>query len=161
MIGKNLGQRLSNLSVGQKIGLGYVLALGITVSGTIAGFSGGEHYKQKTEDQEEHAREEVELLNHLQSRVLEVRIHQQRLIPVAQYPDKFQDEYAHLLQHEAEIKEIWAEIKAFLVDPHTEAGDLPLTEIPAFLRTYENVPQGYSQELAQRVINLAIKENAI
>jgi two-component system NtrC family sensor kinase len=98
---QSLGQRLSSLRVGQKIGLGYTLALGIAVCGTIAGFGVGDHYQQETQEQEQHVRNEVELLQRLQSRVLQTRTHQQQLIPLAQYPEKFQDGYAHLLKHES------------------------------------------------------------
>src|SRR4028119_1375833 len=101
---QSLGQRLSSLRVGQKIGLGYTLALGIAVCGTIAGFGVGDRYQQETQQQEEHARNEVELLQRLQSRVLQARTHQQQLIPLAQYPEKFQDEYGHLLKHKAETQ---------------------------------------------------------
>lgn len=101
MIRQNLWQHLSSLSVSQKIGLGYALALGIAMSGTMAGFGIGRYYLQQAEKQEEHARNEVELLQRLQSGVLQTRTHQQQLIPLVQYPEKFQDEYAHLLQHKA------------------------------------------------------------
>ncbi|MBD1866880.1 hypothetical protein H6F95_06110 [Cyanobacteria bacterium FACHB-471] len=46
MTKQSLGQKLSSLKVGQKIGLGYALALSVAVSGTIAGFGIGNHYQQ-------------------------------------------------------------------------------------------------------------------
>ncbi len=159
-----LGQRLSSLKVGQKIGLGYALALGIAVSGTIAGFAVGHHYQQQTEEQEEHARNEVELLHRLQSRILQTRTHQQQLIPLAQYPEKFQDEYAHLLKHKAEIQETWAELKAFAATSTALQDQVHQATTPAFLQTYDRVPQRYSQELERRVerirnLNLALASN--
>jgi hypothetical protein len=48
---QSLSQQLSSLRVGQKIGLGYALALGIAVSGTIAGFGIGQHYQQQAAEQ--------------------------------------------------------------------------------------------------------------
>ncbi|MEG4583526.1 ATP-binding protein [Microcoleus sp. MON1_C5] len=148
---QSLGQRLSSLRVGQKIGLGYALALSIAVCGTIAGFGVGRYYQKQAEEQEEHVRNEVELLHRLQSRVLQTRTHQQQLIPLAQYPEKFQDEYAHLLKHKAEIQEIWAELKTFVAKPSTLKYDIDQPRIPAFLQTYDGVPQRYSQELEHRV----------
>jgi signal transduction histidine kinase len=161
MVRQSLGQRLSSLKVGQKIGLGYALALGIAVSGTIAGFGVGHHYQQQAEDSEEHARNEVELLHRLQSRVLQTRTHQQQLIPLAQHPEKFQDEYTHLLKHKAEIQDIWAELKAFVAKSPSLQKHVHETAIPAFLQTYTSVPQRYSQELENRVeqirkLNLAL-----
>jgi len=148
---QSLGQRLSSLRVGQKIGLGYTLALGIAVCGTIAGFGVGDRYQQETQQQEEHVRNEVELLQRLQSRVLQARTHQQQLIPLAQYPEKFQDEYGHLLKHKAEIQKIWAELKVFVGKYHSVEDPVHHATILAFLQTYDRVPQLYSQELERRV----------
>ncbi|RCJ38312.1 histidine kinase [Nostoc minutum NIES-26] len=151
MLRQNLGQWLSAIRVGQKISLGYTLVLGIAVSGTTAGFTVGHHYQQQADKREEHARNEVELLHRLQSRILQTRTHQQQLIPLAQYPEKFQDEYAHLLKHKAEIQEIWAEIKAFITNSSFLQDREHQTTISAFLQTYDRVPQLYSQQIEQRV----------
>ena len=151
MVRQSLGQRLSSLRVGQKIGLGYTLALGIAVCGTIAGFGVGDHYQKETQEQEQHVRNELELLQRLQSRVLQARTHQQQLIPLAQYPEKFQDEYGHLLKHKAEIQKIWAELKAFVAKYHSRQDRVHHRTILAFLQTYDRVPQRYSQELERRV----------
>ena len=147
----SLGQRLSSLRVGQKIGLGYTLALGIAVSGTIAGFGIGDRYQQQTQQREKHARNEVELLHRLQSRVLQARTHQQQLIPLAQYPEKFEAEYAHLLKHEREIQEIWAELKAFVAKSRTLQAAVRPATITDLFQTYDGIPQLYSQELERRV----------
>jgi signal transduction histidine kinase len=148
---QSLGQRLSSLRVGQKIGLGYTLALSIAVCGTIAGFGLGDRYQQETQERQQHARNKVELLHRLQSRVLQTRTHQQQLIPLAQYPAKFQDGYAHLLKHETEIQEIWAELKAFVAKPPTLQAGVRQATITAWLQTYEGVSKLYSQELERRV----------
>ena len=149
MILQSLSQRLSSLSVGQKIGLGYTLALGIAMSGTIAGFVIGHNHQIQAAKQEDYSHKEAELLHRLQARVLQARTHQQQLIPLAKYPDKFQDEYAHLLKHEAEIRDIWAELKVFAAE--APPMDKHLATIPAFLRTYDGVTQRYAQKLVLQV----------
>jgi len=148
---QSLGQRLSSLRVGQKIGLGYTLALSIAVCGTIAGFGVGDHYQQETQERQQHARNKVELLHRLQSRVLQARTHQQQLIPLAPYPEKFEAEYAHLLKHKAEIQEIWAELKAFVAKSPTLQAGMGQATITELFQTYEGIPQLYSQELERRV----------
>jgi signal transduction histidine kinase len=167
---QSFGKRLSSLNVGQKIGLGYAVALGISVSGAIAGFGVGHYYKERAEAREKHASNEVELMHRLQSRVLQTRTHQQQLIPLAQYPDKFQHEYTHLLHHKAEIQSIWMELKAFIAASPTSDAPIPDAQIrhgaiADFLQTYDRVPQTYSQELDQRVqrirnLNLALPNEA-
>lgn len=148
---QSLGKRLSSLRVGQKIGLGYTLALSIAVCGTIAGFGVGDRYQQETQEREKHARNKVELLHRLQSRVLQARTHQQQLIPLVPYPEKFQDEYAHLLKHETEIQAIWAELKAFVAKSRTLQAGVRQATITDLFQTYEGIPQLYSQELERRV----------
>ena len=151
MVRQSLGQRLSSLRVGQKIGLGYTLALSIAVCGTIAGFGVGDRYQQETQQREKHARNKVELLHRLQSRILQARTHQQQLIPLVRYPEKFQDEYAHLLKHETEIQAIWAELKAFVAKSPTLQAGVRHATITELFQTYEGIPQLYSQELERRV----------
>ena len=151
MVRQHLRQWLSSLTVGQKIGLGYALALGIAVSGTIAGFAIGHRYQQQAKRQEDHARNEVELLYRLQSEILQTRTHQQQLIPLVLYPEKFQQEYAHLLKHEAQIQNTWAELEAFFASALTLHDREIQTKTLAFLQTYDRVPQRYSQELKNRV----------
>ncbi|MEG4021612.1 ATP-binding protein [Microcoleus sp. S13C4] len=151
MVHQSLRQRLSSLRVGQKIGLGYTLALSIAVCGTIAGFGVGDRYQQETEEGEQHARNEVELLHRLQSRVLQTRTHQQQLIPLVRDQKKFQHEYAHLLKHETEIHAIWAELKAFVAKSPTLQAAVRHATITALLQTYDDVPKLYSQELERRV----------
>lgn len=150
MMQRSIGN-VSSLRVGQKIGLGYALALGIAVSGTIAGFWIGHQHQQRAGINEEHARNEVELLHRLQSRVLQARTHQQQLIPLAQYPERFQDEYAHLLEHQVEIRDIWAELQTFVAQSSGFTEHSHQTTIPAFLQTYDQIPQRYAQEVKQRV----------
>ncbi|MGL5081090.1 MAG: sensor histidine kinase [Microcoleaceae cyanobacterium] len=147
---QTLKKWLSNLNVGQKIGLGYALSVGIAVSGAIIGIVVGNYYQQQAQQREEWAHEELALLSRLQSGVLQARTHQQQLIPLAQYPDQFQDEYAHILDHEAEIYETLAELNAFITESRQLVGDTP-TQIPAFLQTYNHVPKDYFQEVNQRV----------
>ncbi|MBD2360700.1 HAMP domain-containing protein [Anabaena minutissima FACHB-250] len=139
------------LGIGQRISLGYAITLGIAVSGTVAGFGIGRHYYQQASERKQHTRNEVELLHRLQAGVLQARTHQQQLIPLVKNPESYNEEYAHLLHHQAEIKNHWAELKAFVKIKSKPAGDINLTEIPKFLQTYNDVPQQYFQELEYRI----------
>lgn len=163
MVEYSLWRRLSSLKIGRKIGIGYTIALGVALSGTIAGFSIGFYYQQQAAEKKEHTRKEVELLHRLQSRVLQARTHQQQLIPLVRYPEKFEDEYAHLLKHEAEIRIIWAELKDFAAKTSHLRSQSP-QEIMAFIQTYYLTPPSYIQELNRRVKlirerNLALSTN--
>ncbi len=138
---------LFKINVGRKIGLGYGLALGVAIAGTLIGFSVGSHYQQQASKQEEHTRNEVELLHQLQAEVLQIRTHQQQLIPLSQFPNQFEEEYAHILKHQAEIKVTWQKLKAFLENQPTWIDPVHHEKIPAFMQKYQAIPDSYLKEV--------------
>ena len=147
---------LSHLQVGQKIGLGYAVALGVAVSGTIAGFKLGEHYTQRAIWLKEHTHNEVELLHRLQTGILQTRTHQQQLIPLVQYPEQFEEEYAHILHHRQEIERTWATLETFLQNLPAEFHPVHSAEIPEFVQTHTGAPQAYLAELADLVQQIRV-----
>ncbi|MBM0742665.1 hypothetical protein JOY44_13765 [Phormidium sp. CLA17] len=151
---------LSRLPVGQKIGVGYTLALGIAASGAIAGFSVGNHYQHQAVEQEEHTQEELSLLRRLQTSILQSRTHQQQLIPLAKVPKDFDAEYAHILEHSQEIKQTIPELDRFLKIQSPWANHDHHQKIVDFLQTSQTIPDRYLQELDRlvreiRTLNLA------
>jgi two-component system, NtrC family, sensor kinase len=152
MLKTNLRQWLFHLKVAQKIGLGYTLALGVAVSGTIAGFTVGNRYYQRAFQQQEHTRHEMELLHRLQTSVLQVRTHQQQLIPLAQSPQNFDEEYGHILHvHGGEVKQFWTDLNIFVDTQPSWLGGQHTEEIPSFLKQYEGVTEAYLRELEHLV----------
>ena len=55
------------------------------------------------------------------------------------------------MKHEAEIKEIWAELKAFVAEFLPLQSQAHQETMPTFLQTYDQVPQLYSQEVERQV----------
>jgi signal transduction histidine kinase/HAMP domain-containing protein len=162
MIANLASRQFRGLRVGQKIGLGYALALGIAVLGTITGFAIGQHYDEQTEQSVEHANTELALLYGLQSRALQMRTHQQQLIPLVQDLERFRDEYVQLVQHKAELHFIWGDLKRFVADEMllevAYAEHTHIENIPNFLATYEEVPQRYAHALGHHVKNIRAQE---
>ncbi len=99
---------LNQLKVGEKITLGYVVALGMAIAGTATGITLGNQHQQTALEQQAHAQEEVDLLFALQTSVLQSRTHQQQLIPLSEFPEDFKDEYSHILVHAETIAKFWA-----------------------------------------------------
>ena len=161
---KKLRKWVSRLKVSQKIGLGYALALSIAVFGTIAGFRIGNQQQQRAIKLEEYAHNEVELLQRLQSRVLQTRTHQQQLIPLLKYSARCEDEYNHLLRHRAELQNIWVELRIFVAYSPNSQDYAPQNTISDFVKTYSSVSQQYLQNLESvfkriRQENLAVPDN--
>lgn len=142
---------LSHLRVGQKISLGYVLSLGIAVSGTIAGFVIGTYYHQQAAQRENHTRKEVELLHRLQTGILQMRTHQQQLIPLSQQLKAFEHEYSHMVIHKAEIQHTLAELRTFIKLETPWSGDIHLKDVSKLLQNYSNIPEQYLQEVERLV----------
>jgi two-component system, NtrC family, sensor kinase len=124
----------SKLRVGQKIGLGYSAALGIAIFGTIAGFIIGN--QQQALHKDLHARREVELLRRLQIEVLQVRTHQQQLIPLLAQPKLLQEEYDHLHKHAQLLRHDWQTLKQFVQIEPGDPEELHRRELPQFIATY-------------------------
>jgi two-component system NtrC family sensor kinase len=147
----SLRYRLLSLGVGQRISLGYVLALSIAVSGTVTGFSIGNYYYKQALQREKYVRNEIELLHRLQAGILQARTHQQQLIPLLSKPEQSQQEYAHLLYHKAEIRKSWNELNEFTKSDPQLSNDLNQKEILKLFQTYFAVPEIYFQELDRQM----------
>jgi len=137
-----LKQSTRRLSVSQKIGFGYGLALSIIVLGTTAGFTIGRYYQKPALETRKASEEEIRLLSRLQSAVLQARTHQQQFIPLMPTPDLLADEYHHFLEHAVEIDQVLAEIKAY-TNSENYKRESHVDGILSFLKTYEGVPKTY------------------
>ncbi|MDY7023300.1 MAG: ATP-binding protein [Cyanobacteriota bacterium] len=146
-------KRLSGLKIGQKIGLGYALALGVAVSGTVVGVGVGHHYQYQAEQREEKAHREAELLNRLHSRILQTQTHQQKLLLLNENIEEFEEEYEHLLEYKGDMETAWLQLQALAAKQMSE-DQQEYAEILTLLRTYNQVPQRYTQELEQRLAQI-------
>lgn len=108
---------VGQLSIAKKIGYGYALAIGIAVVGTSAGLTIGDYYKQQAQEQLILVDEQQDLLRDLESAVVDVRSHPQRLLPVLGKSILFEYETS---KFSAEVKQLNAQ----------------LSEIESFLNTY-------------------------
>jgi PAS domain S-box-containing protein len=140
---------LRRLPVAQKIGLGYAIALGITILGTGIGVFLGNQLEQEALEQEEHARTEISVLYRLQTAVLQIRTHQQQLIPLTEFPDDFEEEYAHVLEHSEILQQTWLELQSFSQEmARDEKNHIKILQL---LQTYTGIPEQYLQQLNQLV----------
>ena len=143
-------QWLGSMKVNQKIAIGYAVALGISVFGTVLGVTTGNYLEAKALQQEEHALAEATTLHSLQTGVLQVRTHQQQLIPLSKQPADFDDEYSHIIKHSESIQKNWLRIKSIMreEEKHSEEEVLKLQN---FVKTYEGIPDNYLKSLNQLV----------
>ncbi len=146
---------INRLKVGQKITLGYAVALGIAITGTATGVIMGNHHQYKALEEQEHSRTEVSLLTQLQTGVLQTRTHQQQLIPLSEFPDDFQEEYGHILKHANTIRKVWAEIGNSVTNQEQASyGDHNDQDIALFMQAYDGVASTYLRTLNSLVTEI-------
>jgi two-component system, NtrC family, sensor kinase len=156
MARKHLQAWFSKLRVGQKIGLGYTAALGIALSGTIAGFIIGHLHHEHALRRDIYTHEKIELLRRLQIEVLQVRTHQQQLISLLAQPKLFQEEYGHLLRHAKMTRQDWKTLKQFVQTEPGEPTELHRQELPQFIATHEGVTERYFEALDAQIISIQL-----
>ncbi|MGD1913531.1 MAG: ATP-binding protein [Rivularia sp. (in: cyanobacteria)] len=137
-------------SVGQKIGFGYAVAIGVGVLGTVTGTFIGDLYQHRAAEEERFVDEEVELFNELKSAILQARTHQQQFIPLLEKPENLQTEYTHFLKHKSDAQESWDELKSFNKELIAEAPE-DSEKITKLLNTYEGIQQAYFKEVDELI----------
>jgi methyl-accepting chemotaxis protein len=116
---------LGYLKVGQKIGLGYGLAIGVAGLGTALGFVIADHYQHQAQQEEEDAIEELYEVNHLNNAVLRVRTKQHKLIMYMDKPELWQQEYPQLLEYNTQARQAWVNFKFTFRNPNRQLKDTP------------------------------------
>ncbi|MBW4642640.1 MAG: HAMP domain-containing protein [Goleter apudmare HA4340-LM2] len=101
----------SHLKVGQKIGMGYGLILGIAILGTTTGFLIADYYQRQAQRREERAIEELYQVHQLKTSVFRVRTKQHKLILYMDRPDIWQKKYTQLLEYVAQARQVWSEFR--------------------------------------------------
>lgn len=139
---------LDRLRVGQKIGLGYAVVLGIAISGTTTGILVGDYYQRQAREHEIYTGLESNLLTRLQAEVLQARTHQQQLIPLVSQPAEFEHEYQYLRGHAHNLTETWIKLEQLVRSSRRIYDDRPLQQ---FMAKYEGVPPAYFERIASLV----------
>ncbi|MEO1432725.1 MAG: HAMP domain-containing sensor histidine kinase [Cyanobacteria bacterium J06633_8] len=137
---------LGRFKVGSKITIGYFIALGIAVTGTSTGLLVGEYTQSESLQLAAITHEELELLHQLQTAVLQSRTHQQQLIPLAENPNDFKEEYEHILKHAVTIRKIWSDLNLFSQRYPNDA-KFNTAKLDRFLLNYQEIPEKYLKEL--------------
>ena len=105
---------LLSASIRQKIGAGYALAVGIAISGTIAGLAIGEYYQNRAIVQLTRAHQQEHLLKELQTAVLQARSHASRFPVVLGNPVWLRYENEEFIQSIEQAKQAILETERFI-----------------------------------------------
>lgn len=136
----NLVKRVFHqLSIRQKIILGYGLSLGVAVLGTTAGLLIGKIHFQQARYQMIMADEESHLFSTLQGELLEIQSYQQGIVP-------FLNEKARLLQETSELKTNLAEAEKLFSQLEEFSQSTSQADLQALLKQYDGTVSLYFQQ---------------
>ncbi|MGF1479228.1 MAG: ATP-binding protein [Cyanophyceae cyanobacterium] len=115
-----LRNRLSHLRVGQKISLGYFIALSIAIVGTGTGALIGNYLEQEAEKQRKDTQEEVDLPKEIQHNLLLAQVYQYRFAALLSDPERLQEADNLFLRHMYLANQAWKELKESYEEPEVE-----------------------------------------
>ncbi|PLZ85891.1 histidine kinase [Fischerella thermalis CCMEE 5196] len=137
----NLVKRVFHqLSIRQKIILGYGLSLGVAVLGTTAGLLIGRNRYQQARYQMIMADEESHLFSNLQGELLEIQSYQQGIVPFLNQKPRLLQETSELKTNVAEAEKLFSQLEEF--SRSTSQADLL-----ALLKKYDGTVSLYFQQL--------------
>jgi two-component system, NtrC family, sensor kinase len=152
-----LKQVFHRLSIRQKIFCGYSLALGVAVSGTVAGLVVGDRYFQQARRQMIIADQEGSSLSTFQGVLLEIHSHQQEIVPFLRDSQKFRGETTDLVAHLSEAENLLSQLEKF--SKRTSNRDLQ-----ALLKKHDSNFKEYLQQfrvLVQQISPLSLKPEGV
>jgi signal transduction histidine kinase len=131
-------------SIHKKIAYGYILAISIAVLGTGAGLIVGEYYDDKAVEKFRTTQKRYELMAHLEKPVLEVKVHQQRLVASPENDVyRQEDEIIQLLESITEARKLISELKLNLKDERGLSTE-EAVKSKTLLQTYATELKAYS-----------------
>jgi len=146
-----------NLRINRKITLGYALAFGISAFGTVLGVIVGNELEKQALQQEEYALIHTTALHRLQTGILQVRTHQQQLIPLSKQPEKFQEEYTHIIKHSETIQKGWSEMKLIKAKKKYYSQQ-EISKLEKFITSNQGASEKYLQSLNQLVKEIRVNK---
>lgn len=152
----NLNQRLSkivpltwikegvrNLSISQKIGYGYALAIGISILGTTGGLILGNYYQEQAQQQERVADQQHHLLSNLENATFAVRSHPQALLAASVNPSQVDAQKTQYLADVERMKRLLFSLDTFIqAYPYL---DINTAELHHLVKEYEANIDAYNQ----------------
>lgn len=152
------GNWFNRLKVAQKIACGYGVVVGVAIAGVTLGITLGNNQANQAESFRKHAEEKVDLERRLQTSVLQIRTHQQQLIPLLEYPEDFRSEYSHIQYHTIEIGRLWIDLERFISGADQPYLDRKDPELIEFLETYKAISAAYLHILEALVAKIDLNK---
>lgn len=141
---------LHQWKIGQKIGLGYAITLGILISGSIIGHIAGNYYTNRAQVHEEEAIHETIELYKFRTSLSEIKLSLRRL---RQYPTsstQFQTEYIRLKDNAESFQRSWSDYKK----EYKNKQSTDVKESPEELQLYTELIENHNQAITAYISQL-------
>lgn len=139
---KRIRQFLRRLSINQKIGYGYAVAIGIAVLGTGSGLAIGDYYQRQAKEKLDRTHQQQTLLSELQNEVLIARSHSERLVPMLGNSVGIASETNNFYESVFRVEKLLSELKA-LAHSEVRNHDRNAADIESLLKTYDRTLTSY------------------
>lgn len=149
----------NRLKVGQKIGLGYILSLGVAIGGTAIGIAIGHNYQNEAQRIQEDAIEEIVEIKDLEQALTQLIIRERQLLTWLDNPVQFRKNYAAYQAGIREFNEEWSELISEY-EEDIEAGIEEPEEIELLqdvIENYGDATDVYLQDVDQLIADLNIQ----
>lgn len=137
---QSLVRRKPHLSFRSKINMGYALALGIAVSGTIAGLAVGNYEYQQAQQQAIDVDEEARLIRKLNQNLAHTKVYALQILSLNEDAENLQKDWQKLANYQRKAQLIFAKL------PSQDA-PTKLEPIKLFQETYSGTIEAYLQKL--------------
>jgi signal transduction histidine kinase len=154
----NIQSWLNQRPVSSKLATGYILSLGITIIGAVAGIVISNQYKNHTQDLTEDILEEIQLLSEVKDNFMYVMMHQHAISLSLDNYQQFQQEYEEIKIYEYRLNQSWIALNT----SYQEAEVVELndeTELINLLREeYQNSIIPYLENFNQQIQQFESKD---
>jgi two-component system NtrC family sensor kinase len=151
-------QWMSRLKVGQKIAVGYLMALGLAVVGITTGLSVGNTYRQQAKIIREQTLEDIALLQRLQTNLLHARIHQQHLITLSLDPTDLPSHGETFNRYADRFQRAWFEfLNTYEIDG-PQVSELEREQFQQVIDLHNRSVRTYFQETRQLLNRLMLED---
>ncbi|NER02057.1 MAG: histidine kinase [Okeania sp. SIO3C4] len=141
-----VGNILKRLSIAQKFGYSYAVALGVAVIGIIIGLVVSEYYEKQALQTLNITDEQSRILNDLEKYVLGMKSHPQNLVPVLAKKIWFDFEKAKFLGYVSKVGENLEQLAIF-IDKYPDNLAVETEEYQQLLESYQRVTDAYVERI--------------
>lgn len=142
----SFSERLSRLSIRQKIAWGYGVVLGVAIGGCLVGLGLGGYLYHRAEMHLADALEEKRLPAEFEIELIRSKLHRQHTIAFLENKPLMQQEAEAYRNHTEKAKQLWAALKASYAHPPVDESEAEQVLMQRLVQDYDSILHQYFQK---------------